>query len=140
MAKQSKSTELDIPYALITMVKADIMAYVITAIFVLFSSIILTYTDATPKFENIITTIGIIVSAFLAGYDTAKVENKNGYKWGAVGGAVYFITFLILGTLIGKLDCISIGTLILIALLVLFTGCIAGMISVNTNRQSYKRR
>ena len=74
MAKQSKSTELDIPYALITMVKADIMAYVITAIFVLLSSIILTYTDATPKFENIITTIGIIVSAFLSGYDTAKVE------------------------------------------------------------------
>lgn len=140
MAQHSKNAELDMPFAIMTMVKADIMAYVMTAIFVLFSSIILTYTDATPQFENIITTIGIIASAFLAGYDTAKIEDRNGYKWGAVGGALYFVTFLILGTLIGMLDSVSPSMLVLIALLVLFTGCIAGMVSVNSSSRTRNRR
>ncbi len=140
MAKHSKSDAIDISSAVITMVKADIMAYVITSIFVLFSSIILTYTDASPSFENIITTIGIIVSAFLAGYDTAKIEDRNGYKWGAVGGALYFVTFLILGTMINGLDAISPSTLLIIACLVLLTGSIAGMISVNSDSRIRKRR
>lgn len=140
MAQHSKSAEIDMPFALVTMIKADIMAYVMTAIFILFSSIILTYTNASPRFENIMTILGIIVSAFLAGYDTAKVENKNGYKWGAVGGALYFVTFLILGTVIDRLNNVSMGMILLIALLVLFTGSIAGMVSVNSGKRTNGRR
>lgn len=128
------------PLAVVTMVKANIMAYVVTAIFILFASLILTYTKADPIFESIITTLGIIVSAFLAGFDTAKVEERNGYKWGAVGGALYFIIFLVLGTMMNKISHISLSMILLIALMVIVSSSIAGMISVNVGRQYHTRR
>ena len=140
MSKQSKSAEIDMPLAIATMIKANIMAYVVTAIFVLFASIILTYTNIGAKFEGVITVLGIIVSAFLAGFDTAKIENRNGYKWGAVGGSLYFVIFLVLGTMIDKLNHVEPGVIFLIALMVLFTSSVAGMISVNTESHVTKRR
>ena len=95
MSKRGKNVEIDMSLAMMTMVKANIMAYVVTAIFILFGSIILTYTQVDAEFESINATLGILCSAFLAGFDTAKIEQRNGYKWGAVGGALYFIIFLL---------------------------------------------
>lgn len=138
MSKHSKNVEIDMPLAMMMMVKANIMAYVVTAIFILFGSIVLTYTQVGPEFESIVSTVGIICSAFLAGFDTAKIEQKNGYKWGAVGGALYFMIFLILGTLMDRLAHVRTSMILLIALMVLVTSSVAGMISVNTN--NCKRR
>ncbi len=131
MAQRKSKKEVDMPGAVMTMIKANIMAYVVTAIFVLVGSIILTYTNASPNVESIIVIIGIIVSAFLAGYDTATVDTRNGYKWGAIGGSLYFIIFLVLGTLINKLNNVAPGVVFLLAFLVLISSSIAGMISVN---------
>lgn len=133
MNKQSKNAEASVSLKILTLVKANVMAYVVTAIFVLFSSVILTYTNATPKFENLITLIGIGASAFLVGYDTAKIEGRNGYKWGIIGGALYFMIFLILGTALGQTNHLEISTLLKIACIVLITSCVAGMISVNAS-------
>ncbi|MBE6024938.1 MAG: TIGR04086 family membrane protein [Cellulosilyticum sp.] len=140
MAKQSRNVQVDLSLALLTMVKANIMAYVVTAIFILFSSIVLTYTNATPQFENVISILGITVSAFLAGFDTAKVENRNGYKWGAVGGSLYFFIFLILGTVIDRLNHVAPSMICLIAALVLVISSVAGMVSVNCESRSTSRR
>ena len=140
MAKQSKSTALDIPFVVGTMLKANIMAYVVTSIFVLFASIILTYTNASPKFEMVITLLGVMASAFLAGFDTAKIEDRNGYRWGAVGGSLYFVIFLILGTIIDKLNNVAPSMLFLMAIMILVMSSAAGIISVNSNRHSNSRR
>lgn len=134
MTKHKAKVEVDMPQAVLTMIKANIMAYVVTAIFILFSSIILTYTNASPKFEAWIVTLGVIASAFIAGFDTAKVDNKNGYKWGAIGGSLYFIIFLVLGTIIEKLNHLAPGVIFMIAILVIMSSTIAGMISVNCNK------
>lgn len=135
MSKRGKNVEIDMSLAMMTMVKANIMAYVVTAIFILFGSIILTYTQVDAEFESINATLGILCSAFLAGFDTAKIEQRNGYKWGAVGGALYFIIFLVLGTLMDRLVHVKPSMILLIALMVLVTSSIAGMISVNTEHQ-----
>lgn len=134
MTKHKAKVEVDMPQAVLTMVKANIMAYVVTAIFILFSSIILTYTNASPKFEVWIVTLGVIASAFLAGFDTAKVDNKNGYKWGAIGGSLYFVIFLVLGTIIEKLNHLAPSVIFMLALLVIMSSTIAGMISVNCHK------
>lgn len=131
MTKHKPKTEVDMPQAVLTMIKANIMAYVVTAIFILFSSIILTYTNASPKFEAWIVTCGVVVSAFLAGFDTAKVDTRNGYKWGAIGGSLYFIIFLVLGTIIEKLNHLAPGIIMMLAILVIMSSTIAGMVSVN---------
>lgn len=122
---------VDMPMAVMTMLKANVIAYVVTAIFILLGSIVLTYTNASPQIENWIVIIGIVLSAFLAGFDTAKVESKNGYKWGTIGGALYFIIFLVLGTLTHELKDVAPGTLALIVVLVLVSSATAGMVSVN---------
>ena len=140
MAKSSRNMDIDMSLALRTMIKANIMAYVVTAIFVLFSSIILTYTNATPKFESVITILGIIASSFLAGFDTAKIEKRNVYKWGAVGGSFYFVIFLVLATVIDKLNNIAPSMIFVMAIMVLLISSIAGMISVNCEGHSMSRR
>lgn len=135
MSKRGKNVEIDMSLAMITMVKANVMAYVVTAIFILFGSLVLTYTQVGAEFEKVVVTLGILCSAFLAGFDTAKIEQRNGYKWGAVGGALYFMLFLVLGTVMDGLAHVKPSTILLIALMVLMTSSIAGMISVNTEHQ-----
>lgn len=133
MSRKHKSSKEEVSLGTIitTMIRANVMAYVLTASFVLLASLILTYTEMSPKLEGIIVILGIIASSFLAGFDTAKVEQRNGYKWGAIGGVVYFVTFLILGTMIQKLDQVAPGMILMLALIILITSTIAGMISVN---------
>ena len=141
MGKHKAKSEMNMGEAIVVIMKANVMAYVVTAIFILFSSIILTYTQLGNQFESVIVTLGIIASAFLAGFDTAKVDDRNGYKWGAIGGSCYFVIFLIFGTLIGKVNCLAPGVILMIAILVLMSSTIAGMISVNTRASvSCKRR
>lgn len=127
---KSKQT-LNMPEAVIAMIKANVMAYVVTAIFILLGAIVLTYTNASAAIENWIMLIGIILSAFLAGFDTAKVDTRNGYKWGAIGGVFYFILFLILGTVANQLKGLAPSTVFIMALVVLVSSTIAGIISVN---------
>lgn len=134
MAGHKGKDEMNIVQVLGTMVKANIMAYVVTAIFVLFASIVLTYTDITPEAEGWIMTIGVCASAFIAGFDTAKVENQNGYRWGAVGGALYFVVFLVLGTVIDRVNSLSVGVILGLAAMVMVSSVIAGMISVNYHK------
>ena len=123
--------EIDFIRVIGIMLKANVMAYVVTAIFVLFTSIILTYTDVNPEVEGWIVTIGVCLSAFMAGFDTAKIEKHNGYRWGAVGGALYFVVFLVLGTVIEKVNRYSPSMIIGLAIMVMISSMVAGMISVN---------
>ncbi len=134
MSKHKSKSELDALNVIGTMVKANVMAYVVTAVFILFASIILTYTNANPNLEGWIATAGICISAFMAGFDTAKIESKNGYKWGAVGGALYFVVFLVLGIVIEKVNNLSAFTIIMLATMVMISSMIAGMISVNCKK------
>lgn len=140
MKRHKEKSEINIGEAAAVMVKANIMAYVVTAIFILFGSIILTYTHVSANFESVIVMLGVMVSAFLAGFDTAKIESHNGYKWGAIGGLCYFMIFLVLGTLINKLTNVSPSMLFLTAVMVLITSTVAGMISVNCHTSGNRRR
>ncbi len=131
MPKHKSKEILDMSIVVMTLIKANIMAYVVTAIFILFGSILLTYTNVSCDVENWLVMLGIILSSFLAGFDTAKVEARNGYKWGVIGGALYFVLFLILGTLTGSLKTIAPGNLFLIVIVVILSSAIAGIVSVN---------
>lgn len=135
MAKhKSKKTSLDMPQIVMTFIKANMMGYALTAIFILLGSIILTYSRASVAVEKWIVLIGIVLSAFLVGFDTAKVESRNGYKWGAAGGVLYLIIYIVLATVLNGLKSISFSTLITIAVLVIISSSIAGMVSVNYRR------
>lgn len=131
---KGKKSNIDMTAAIATTLKANVMAYVVTAIFVILGSIVLTYTNLGTSFEKWIILIGIILSAFLAGFDTAKIEPRNGYKWGGIGGIVYLGLFIILAAVLGGVSSLDLGYLMTIAILVLVSSGIAGMISVNTQK------
>lgn len=133
MVKHKSKTKKTVDKAkvIMLMIQANIMAYVVTSIFILLGSIILTYTNASASVEHWIVIIGIILSAFLAGFDTAKVDTRNGYKWGAMGGVLYFIVFLLMGTILREFKGISLSSILTLALAILMSSSIAGMISVN---------
>lgn len=135
MAKhKSKKGCVDMSVAIMTMLKANVIAYAITAIFIILGTIILTYTNLGPNFEKGLVIIGIVLSAFLAGFDMAKIEAQNGYKWGAIGGISYCVIFLILTVVLNGLKTMNMVTFITLVVLSIIMSSIAGMISVNAQK------
>lgn len=131
---KSKKSTIDWPMTIVTTLKANLMAYLVTAIFIILGSMILTYTNFGPGFEKWIVLIGIVLSAFLAGFDTAKVEPRNGYKWGSIGGSVYLLLFLVMAVVVNGVSGLDLGYILTVAVLVLVSSAIAGMVSVNTQK------
>ena len=90
----------------------------------------ITYTNLGPNFEKWIILIGTIASAALVGYDTAKQEGKQGYKWGLIGGISYLVIFVILALVTGGVQGMNIGYLITLIILTVVSSVLAGMFSV----------
>ena len=135
MAKHKKhKMQVDIPLLAVTLVKANLIGYALTAIFIIFASILLTYTNFGPGFEKWIVLIGATASAAMVGFDTAKMEGKQGYKWCVVGGLRYLVIFLVLSFVLNGLGDMSMGTLGIIAVLTLVSSAAAGMFSVATQK------
>jgi putative membrane protein (TIGR04086 family) len=135
MAKhKGKKSKIDQSYLLMMLVKANLVAFAVTAIFILLGTMLLTYTNLGLNFEKGFITVGIILSAFFAGYDMAKVETRNGYRWGAVGGASYLLLFLIMSFILSGLKNFDMGAFFLVAILALVTSSAAGMLCVNTRK------
>lgn len=135
MAKhKGKKSSIEIPVMLMTMLKANVMAYAVTAIFIILGTIILTYTNLGANFEQWLVIIGVILSAFLAGFDMAKVETKNGYKWGAIGGGCYFVSLIVVAVCLNGLKNMNMTTFITLAILSVIISSIAGMLSVNAQK------
>ncbi|MGL4736247.1 MAG: TIGR04086 family membrane protein [Cellulosilyticaceae bacterium] len=132
--KHSKKMQFDIPVVGMTLLKANVMAFALTAIFIIFTSIMLTYTNIGPSFEKAIVMVGCMAAAFLVGFDTAKVDTRNGYKWGAIGGISYLVIFLIIAALTQGMSALNMGYLFTLAILIVLSSGIAGMISVNSQK------
>ena len=114
----------------VTLVKSNLAAYALTAIFIIFATLMITYTNLGPNFEKWIILIGTIASAALVGYDTAKQEGKQGYKWGLIGGISYLVIFVILALVTGGVQGMNIGYLITLIILTVVSSVLAGMFSV----------
>lgn len=132
--KSKKKMKVDIPLLSMTLVKANLVGYALTAIFILFASIILTYTNLGPGFEKWMVLIGAIASSAVVGFDTAKMEGKQGYKWGFIGGLSYFCIFVIASILLNGVQCMNIATVTTLAILTLISSALAGMFSVATQK------
>ena len=121
---------LNIGELAVTLVKSNLAAYALTAIFIIFATLMITYTNLGPNFEKWIILIGTIDSAALVGYDTAKQEGKQGYKWGLIGGISYLVIFVILAFVTGGVQGMNIGYLITLIILTIVSSVLAGMFSV----------
>ena len=130
MSRHKKKMNLNIGELAVTLVKSNLAAYALTAIFIIFATLMITYTNLGPNFEKWIILIGTIASAALVGYDTAKQEGKQGYKWGLIGGISYLVIFVILAFVTGGVQGKNIGYLITLIILTIVSSVLAGMFSV----------
>ena len=130
MSRHKKKMNLNIGELAVTLVKSNLAAYALTAIFIIFATLMITYTNLGPNFEKWIILIGTIASAALVGYDTAKQEGKQGYKWGLIGGISSLVIFVILALVTGGVQGMNIGYLITLIILTVVSSVLAGMFSV----------
>ncbi len=130
MAKRRKSS-IDVPQLIITAIKSNIIAYIITFIFIILGSIIITYTNLGEGVEKWIVLLGIMLSSGVAGYDMAQFDNKEGYKWGCIGGIFYLIIFFIISLITSSGDGIDIGYLMTVTLMVVVCSGFAGIIAAH---------
>lgn len=132
--KSKKKMNVDIGELSMTLVKANVIGYALTAIFIILAALLLTYTNLGPAFEKTVILMGVMVSAALVGYDTAKMENKNGYKWGMIGGCSYLVIYIILAVAMNGLATIQVSSLLVLAVLTLVSGALAGMFCVASQK------
>lgn len=130
MSRHKKKMNVNIGELAVTLVKSNLAAYALTAIFIIFATLMITYTNLGPNFEKWIILICTIASAALVGYDTAKQEGKQGYKWGLIGGISYLVIFVILALVTGGVQGMNIGYLITLIILTVVSSVLAGMFSV----------
>lgn len=130
MSKHKKKVNLNVGELAVTLVRSNLAAYALTAIFIIFATLMITYTNLGPNFEKWIILIGTIASAALVGYDTAKQEGKQGYKWGLIGGISYLVIFVLLAVLTGGLHGLDMGYMITLVILTIVSSVLAGMFSV----------
>ena len=121
---------LDIGQLAVTLVKSNLTAYALTAIFIIFATLMITYTNLGPNFEKWMILIGTIASAALVGYDTAKQEGKQGYKWGLIGGISYLVIFIVIAAVTGGTKGMDIGYVVTLTILALVSSMLAGMLSI----------
>ena len=131
MSKHRSKKKLDLNMGALagTLVKSNLMAYALTAIFIIFATLMVTYTNLGPNFEKWVILIGTIASAALVGYDIAKQQEKQGYKWGLIGGISYLVIFILLGLVTGGMQSLNMGYVITLFILAIISSVIAGMFS-----------
>lgn len=118
----------------IRILKANIYSYMVTIIFLLITALLMTYTDMGIEKERWIILLGVVFSSFIAGSDTARGENRNGWKWGICGSAVYAIIYFMIAILTAKRSLLlSTNSLVMLGVM-LCSGAVGGMIAINMKK------
>ncbi|NLM12715.1 MAG: TIGR04086 family membrane protein [Epulopiscium sp.] len=120
-------------WRIITLLKANIVAYMITAIFFIGSALLLTYTSLPESSIPAIAIVTTIISVLVAGYDTAKGAPSKGWLWGLIAGLVYAVILIIVSTTVGKELMMTRNTATLL-IMAGAGGTLGGMIGINVKK------
>lgn len=118
----------------IRVLKANMYAYMVTFIFLLITAVLITHTNIGIDKEKIIIITGIIISTFIAGTDTAKGEEKDGWKWGMVGAALYAIIYFTIAALTSKASLLLCTNALVMLCVMLCSGAVGGMLGINMRK------
>jgi len=114
--------------------KANMYAYMVTVIFLLMTAVLITHTNMGMNREKTIIIIGIVISAFIAGADTAKGENKNGWRWGILGAGVYGLIYFTIALLTSKASLLLCTNSLVMVCVMICSGAVGGMFSINLKK------
>lgn len=114
--------------------KANMYAYMVTTIFLLITAILMTHTSMGMEKEKLIIIIGVMLSTFIAGADTAKGEIKNGWRWGILGAGVYGLIYFTVALLTSKSSLLLCTNSLVMIGVMLCSGAVGGMVAINMKK------
>ena len=119
--------------ALVSLTKATVFSYVLTAIVFVVYGILLTYTETTEENIQIVVMMTTVISVLIGGIIASKGVNSKGLLFGMLVGIVYSIIMIMLG--LSVLPVLKITyKMIMIIILSLSAGGIGGIIGINTKK------
>ena len=117
------------------MAKGIMVSYIITIpVFIIFA-FILTYTSFPQKMISPMVVVTTILSILAAGLMITKNLKNKGWLNGGVAGVVYMGVLYVVSSIV--LNDFSIDRYVITMMIIgLFTGCIGGIIGINTSKSS----
>lgn len=109
------------------------VAYAITCVIFIGYAILLTYTSITEKNISLVVTITTIISALVAGFDSARGAKEKGWFWGVIAGICYAVILIAIGTWFSEgfsFDARSVTLLIL----AIASGGLGGVLGINVKK------
>jgi putative membrane protein (TIGR04086 family) len=77
-----------------SLVMGVVIAYAITATIFIATAIVITYTNLSEAVLPSIVMVTCVLSVFVAGFDSSRKANKNGWAWGMMAGLLYGLIFV----------------------------------------------
>ncbi len=119
--------------ALVSLTKATVFSYVLTAIVFVVYGILLTYTETTEENIQIVVMMTTVISVLIGGIIASKGVNSKGLLFGMLVGIVYSIIMIMVGLCVLPVLKIT-YKMIMIIILSISAGGIGGIIGINTKK------
>lgn len=119
--------------ALVSLTKATVFSYVLTAIVFVVYGILLTYTETTEENIQIVVMMTTVISVLIGGIIASKGVNSKGLLFGMLVGIVYSIIMTMVGLCVLPVLKIT-YKMIMIIILSISAGGIGGIIGINTKK------
>jgi putative membrane protein (TIGR04086 family) len=79
---------------ILSLVMGVVIAYAITATIFIATAIVITYTNLSEAALPAIVMATCVLSVLVAGFDSSRKAQKNGWAWGMVAGLLYGLIFI----------------------------------------------
>lgn len=119
--------------ALVSLTKATVFSYVLTAIVFVVYGILLTYTETTEENIQIVVMMTTVISVLIGGIIASKGVNSKGLLFGMLVGIVYSIIMIMVGLCVLPVLKIT-YKMVMIIILSISAGGIGGIIGINTKK------
>ncbi|MBR5468788.1 MAG: TIGR04086 family membrane protein [Firmicutes bacterium] len=128
MENKDNGTNMIIAFA-----KAQVIAYLITAVMFMLCALLLTYTDVEENIVPVFSLVCTFLSAFVSGIVVSKKADKKGIFWGMLSGAVYAAILIMLLYVAAENTGFDTGRLFSV-LTSLFSGSLGGIFGINSKK------
>ncbi|MDR2899454.1 MAG: TIGR04086 family membrane protein [Clostridiales bacterium] len=114
----------------VSLMSGVLIAYAITCIIFIGYAILLTYSNMSEDRISLVVTVTCVISAIVAGFDSAKGAIDKGWLWGMIAGALYAVILCAIMMWVQKAFVIDSRGVTLI-ILSLAAGGLGGIIGIN---------
>ena len=110
-------------------VKAVLVSFIVSAIFLLITSALMLGTNLSPTVVSTLVIVTYIISNFISGFIMGRGMEHKKFIWGLVSGLVYFCIVFVLSILIMGTKNFSLAATMRTLIICCLSGMVGGMLS-----------